>query len=241
MNRRQRGMALLLVLWAMALLAILLGALVVEVRQQVQLGRWQSEHTRASLAAEAGLNLAVRALSEPEPQRRWIADGRLQALRFDDARLQVSVRSERGKLDLNAALTTDFARLVQILGATPAQARSMADALEQRRNGNQPPLRALDELRDLAGMNATIYQALLAHVTVWSGQERPDPAFATAALRRALALPKATALGADAGPMLSIRSQAQLPDGITAVIDSTVLLSPMENGARPFRIVRYNQ
>ncbi|WP_455922600.1 type II secretion system minor pseudopilin GspK [Pseudomonas putida] len=240
MSRRQQGMALLLVLWALALLAMLLAGLVVEVRQQARLSLWQREHTRASLAAEAGLNLAVRALSDRDGQRRWLADGRVQALRFDEASLQVSVRSERGKLDLNAASATDFARLLQGLGATPAASQALAQALEQRRGGNQPPMRALEELRDLPGMTVTLYQAVLDQVTVWSGQQSPDPAFATPALQRALSLPKVTALGADPGQLLSIRSQARLPDGFTAVVDSTVLLSPMENSARPFRIVRYN-
>jgi len=239
MNRAQQGMALLLVLWAMALLAMLLGTLVVEVRQQARLGLWQTEHTRASLAAEAGLNLAVRALTDADPPRRWVADGRVQALRFDDATLQVSVRSERGKLDLNAAAAADFARLVEALGS--GQGRALAAALEQRRDGNQPPLRALEELRDLPGMSTALYQALVPDVTVWSGQESPDPAFASPVLQRALGLPRVAALAGDPGQVLSIRSQAQLPDGFTAVIDSTVLLSPMENGARPFRVVRYNE
>jgi len=239
MNRRQRGMALLLVLWAMALLAMLLGTLVVQVRQQARLGLWQTEHTRASLAAEAGLNLAVRALVDTDPQQRWVADGRVQTLRFDDAVLQVSVRSERGKLDLNAGAAGDFARLVAALGA--GQGPALAAALDQRRSDNQPPLRALEELRDLPGMSTALYQALVPEVTVWSGQESPDPAFATPTLQRALGLPRVAALAGDAGQVLSIRSQAQLPDGFTAVIDSTVLLSPMENGARPFRVVRYNE
>ncbi|WP_426119038.1 type II secretion system minor pseudopilin GspK [Pseudomonas sp. DSP3-2-2] len=238
---RQRGMALLLVLWALALLMVLLGALVVEVRQQVALGLWQREHTRASLAAEAGMNLAVRALSDPAATRRWIADGRTQTLRFDDASLQISVRSERGKLDMNAAPVTDVTRLLTVLGASPAQARTVAAALDQRRSVDKPPLRALEELRDLAGISGPLYQALLEQVTVWSGMESPDAAFTTVELQRALHLPDMQPVGADPGPIVSIRSQAYLPDGITAVVDSIVLLLPKDSGARPFRVVRYNE
>jgi general secretion pathway protein K len=239
--KRQRGMALLLVLWTMALLAILLGTLVVEVRQQARLALWQREHTRASLAAEAGMNLAVRMLSDPIVNRRWLADGSTRTLSFDDARLQVSVRSERGKLDLNAAPAADFARLLVLLGATPAQARGLAASLERRRGQGQPPLRALEELRDLATMSAALYLAVRAHVTVWSGLESPEPAFATPILQRALDLPRLRPLGADAGQALEIRVQAHLPDGFTAALDSTVLLLPMESGVRPFRVVRYNE
>jgi general secretion pathway protein K len=119
--------------------------------------------------------------------------------------------------------------------------RTVAAALDQRRAIDQPPLRALEELRNLAGMSGPLYQSLLEQVTVWSGLPSPDPAFATDVLQRALHLPDVRAQGADAGPIVGIRSQADLPDGMTSVIDSTVLLLPMDTGARPFRVVRYNE
>lgn len=241
MKTRQQGIALLLVLWALAVLTMLLGALVIEVRQQARLALWERDHVRASLAAEAGVNLAVQALSEVNLNRRWIADGRTMTVEFDGAQLLINVRSERGKLDLNAASAQDFGRLLLALGVSPAQANAVAHALDQRRGTSQPPLRTLEELRQLTGMNGSLYQAVLAHVTVWSGEPNPDPAFTTPVLQRALALPRLSAVGADAGQIFSIRSQAQLPDGFNAVIDSTVLLSPIDTGVRPFKVVRYNE
>ncbi|WP_287815837.1 type II secretion system protein GspK, partial [Pseudomonas sp.] len=196
-------------------------------------------HTRASLAAEAGLNLAVRALVDTDPQQRWVADGRVQTLRFDDAVLQVSVRSERGKLDLNAGAAGDFARLVAALGA--GQGPALAAALDQRRSDNQPPLRALEELRDLPGMSTALYQALVPEVTVWSGQESPDPALATPWLRRALGLPSLNISGAEPGPILTLTSVAQLPGGFSAALVVTLLLNPSTEGARPYRVLHWQE
>lgn len=234
-------MALLLVLWAQALLTVALGALAVEVRQQMRLAAWQRGQLQATLAAEAGISLAVLALSDPRPARRWIADGRVQVRSFDAARLQIRVRSERGKLDINTTPSVDFARLLATLGASAGQARALGEALEQRRGSRQPPLRAVEELRDLPAMNNALYRAVAGEVTVWSGLESPDPAFASAVLRDALRLPRIRAAVGDPGQALEISVQASLPDGSSAEIDSTVVLSSDPGGARPYRVVRYEQ
>src|SRR5471030_1710899 len=89
--KRQRGAALLLVLWALALLSVLLGGLAGWVQLQSRQALWLRQHTQTVLAAEAGIALVMA-------DRRWIADGRDIELTFDDAQLHVSLRSERGKL-----------------------------------------------------------------------------------------------------------------------------------------------
>lgn len=240
MRRRSQGIALLLVIGLLALLTLMLSGLVGAVRQELRLGQWQREHTRAVWAAEAGLALAVRGLREPAPARRWIADGRLQALEFDGAALQVRVRSERGKLDLNLASAADLARVALGLGATAEQSRQLAAALSIERGDDRPPLRALEEIRGWPGMTAALYARLLPHVTLWSGLVRPDPAFASAPLRQALGLPQVDAQGSDPGPIVTIQSLAIRPQGFSAQIHGTVLLS-IEQGPRPFRVLRYSE
>lgn len=240
MSRRQRGVALLLVLWALAMLGLLLGALVMVVRQETRLALWQREHTQALLAAEAGIELAVRAISDPAQRALWVADGREQPLLFDRARLRVSVRSERGKLDLNSAAPGDFARVAQALGSSPQQASTLAQSLNTRRAAGRAPFQALEELRQLPGITAALYQQLLPELTLFSGLESPEPAFASAGLRRVLGLPSLPARGIDPGPVLSISSTAQLPDGFSVTIHSTVLLS-INEGVRPYKVLRYSE
>ncbi|MEG5266095.1 type II secretion system minor pseudopilin GspK [Pseudomonas sp. JDS28PS106] len=238
---RQRGMALLLVLWAQALLTVALGALVIEVRQQMRLAAWQRSQLQATLAAEAGISLAIIALGDTLPARRWVADGQVRIRSFESARLEITVRSERGKLDLNTAPGAQFVRLLTVLGAPTGQARALGEALDRRRGAGQPPLRAVEELRDLATMNSALYRAVAAEVTVWSGLEAPDPAFASEAVRSALRLPHIRGLAGDPGQALEIRARAYLPDGASARVDSTVVLSGTGNGASPYRVVRYDQ
>ncbi|MGC1329970.1 type II secretion system minor pseudopilin GspK, partial [Pseudomonas sp.] len=200
---QQKGVALLLVLWVLALLSILLAGLAGWVQLESRQALWQRQHTEALLAAEAGVNLAVVSLTDPAQKRAWAADGGPHALAFERARVQVSVVSERGKLDLNAASAEDFARLVQACGGA-ARARGLAEALDQRRGNGQPPLRVIEELRQLPGMNQALFACTAPQVTLWSGQERPDPAFTSPWLRRVFALPNLNITGGDPGPILTL-------------------------------------
>lgn len=240
MSRPQRGVALLLVLWALALLSLLLGTLVLMVRQETRLALWQREHTQALLAAEAGIELAVRGSGDPAQRSRWVADGREQPLLFDRTRLRVSVRSERGKLDLNSASPDDIAKVAQALGGSAGQARVLAQSLTARRTAGRAPFQALEELRQVPGVSAALYRQLLPELTLFSGLESPEPAFASPGLRRALGLPSMPARGVDPGPVLSISSTAQLPDGFSVTLHSTVLLS-INEGVRPYKVLRYSE
>lgn len=239
--KRQKGIALLLVLWALALLSLLLGGLAGWVQLETRQGLWQRQHTQALLAAEAGMNQAVQALLDKSHRPRWIADGRGTPLRFDEAQLVVGVTSERGKLDLNAAQVDDVSKVAQACGATRNQAAQLVKALQARRGGDEPPLRVIEELRQLPGMTQVLYSRLLPEVTLWSGLDRPEPAFATPLLKRVLNMPNQAAVGADPGDVVTIESQAQLPSGYSARLQTTVLLNPSEGNAQPYRVLRWQE
>lgn len=239
--KRQRGVALLLVLWVLALLSLLLGGLAGWVQLETRQALWHRQHAQALLAAEAGVALAMQALADPLQRKQWIADGREMPLVFDDAQLHVSLHSERGKLYLNSAEAGDFARLALACGATQAQANRLARDLEVRRNEGLPPFRVVEEVRQLPGMTQALYSALVPEISLWSGLDRPDPAFASPLMRRALNLPRLSAEGADPGDVLVIDSRAQRPGGAHARLQATVLLSPAQGSAQPYRVLRWQE
>ncbi|SBW79954.1 general secretion pathway protein K [Pseudomonas veronii 1YdBTEX2] len=232
--RRQRGAALLLVLWVLALLSVLLGGLAGWVRLESRQALWHRQHTQTVLAAQAGVALAMA-------DRHWIADGRERLLTFDDAQLHVSLRSERGKLYLVNAEAHDLTRLALACGASPAQAAQVAKALDARRKQGLAPFRVLEEVRQLPGMSQALYRQLLPELTLWSDLDRPAPAFASALMRQALNLPQQSAQGADPGEVLVVDSRAQRPGGYEARLQVTVLLSPTEDGAQPYRVLRWQE
>jgi general secretion pathway protein K len=238
---RQRGVALLLVLWVLALLGTLLAGLLGWVHLQNRQALWQRQHTQAVLAAEAGMGMAVLAHLDLDPLRRWKADGQPHALRFDDASLAVSVTSEAGKLDLNAAPVESFARLVLACGGSREQSADLSQALNQRRGGDRAPLRTIEEVRELPTMDPRLYSCASAQLTLWSGLPAPDSRLASPWLRRALNLPQGGAITGDAGPVITVHSQATLPGGFTTTLSVTLLLNPSKEGARPYRVLRWQE
>lgn len=239
--KRQRGVALLLVLWVLALLSTLLAGLLGWVHLQNRQALWQRQQTQSLLAAQAGIGMAVLAQLDRDPERHWIADGQAHELRFDDAQLAVSLSSEKGKLDLNTAPAEAFAHLVTACGAAPELSQRMAQSLEQRRGGGRAPLRMIEELRELSGMTQPLYQCAADNVTLWSGQTMPDARMASAWLRRALSLPQVAGATRDAGPVITISSQAKLPGGHTTTLSVTLLLNPSKEGTRPYRVLRWQE
>jgi len=232
--KHQRGVALLLALWVLALLSVMLGGLAGWVQLQSRQAAWYRQHASAEFAAEAGLNLAVQGLLDPLQRQYWVADGRETVLQFD-------VYSERGKLDLNSAPGSELARLAQACGASQQQVAAMVQGLEARRRDDAAPLRVIEEIRQLPGMTLALYSQMLPDVTLWSGLDRPDAAFASPLLRRALHLGSPSAVGATPGDVLLIDSRAERPGGYHARLRTTLLLSLAPGSAQPYRVLRWQE
>jgi len=197
-RNQQRGVALLLVLWACTLLAILLGGYAALARTEGLQARYQFAQTQAHYAAEAGIMRAFYGLQDPVIPRRWIGDGRVYAFQYDDATIKVSAISEGGKVDLNSATPEVLQGLFQAAGMQPGQAQALAgnvvewrgasllpaDASTRRaayaaaglgygpRNG---PFVSIEELQLVLGMTPAIYRVVAPDITIWSGNGSPDP------------------------------------------------------------------
>jgi general secretion pathway protein K len=195
---RQQGVALLLVMWACTLLAILLGGYAVLAHTEGLQASYQFQQTQAHYAAEAGVMRAIYALQAPNINDRWIADGRAYPFVFDKAKIGISVITESGKVDLNAATPDVLTNLFRAAGADPTRAATIAQAVvdwrsfpispqqtAQRaaaytaagrdyapRNG---PFASIEELQMVLGVDSTLYEAVAPDVTIWSGRSSPDP------------------------------------------------------------------
>lgn len=194
----QRGVALLLVLWACTLLAILLGGYAALARTEGLQARYQFAQTQAHYAAEAGLMRAVYGLQSPLPAQRWVGDGRPYTFRYDGATVSVRAIDEGGKVDLNAASPEVLRGLFQAAGLKAAEAQALAghvvdwrspivlegDAAIQRaayqaagrdygpRGG---PFASIEELQMVLGMTPALYRQVAPAVTIWAGTASPDP------------------------------------------------------------------
>jgi general secretion pathway protein K len=192
-RRSQRGVALLLVLWACTLLAIMLGGYAMTARTEGLQARYQFAQTQAHYAAEAGLSRAIYGLQDTRLAERWLADGRPYTFRFDGFTVRVSAVDEGGKVDLNSASPLVLQGLFRAAGLRPDQAQKMAAAVVDWRgfdanrqvgldvyaaNGYKPrhsPFLSIEELQQVAGMTPALYRRIAGAVTIWSGRESPDP------------------------------------------------------------------
>lgn len=203
----ERGIALIVVLWVLALLTVVVVTFSGEARTDLQIARNQNEAAQARAIADAGVTLAILGLFDPAPATRWTADGKDHALAYGGGTIRVSVQDEAGKIDLNYAPAAMLAGLFQTQGSEDVDGltsaviawRNGAGAVAQNArpaNGApSQPFLAIDELRLVPGMTRAIYDRVAPFVTVYSSDARINPLTAPAEVLKSL--PGATAQQVD--------------------------------------------
>jgi general secretion pathway protein K len=205
-SQRERGIALLVVVWVLALLAVLIVGFSGDARTELLLARNQYESAGARAFADAGVSLAIFGVLDPAPEAQWPADGRQRVLRYADGTIRVSVQDEGGKVDLNAAPPELLAGLLRTVGLNPGDAAGLAQAIDQWRQAKQqdtaPPgrrgavrtvvrqqgnaFRVIEDLRLVPGVTREIYERVAPFVTIYSGVADIDPLTAPLEVLRSL-------------------------------------------------------
>ena len=207
---RSRGIAFVIVLWVMALLAVLLGSFVLIARTENLQTRHLFDTTQARYAAEAGISRASYELRRTDPLARWVPDGRVYALEFDGAKLEIAITDESGKIDINAADEPTLLALFETIGAVePNDAQKLVDAVIDFRDPDDlvRPYGAEDddyeaaglghgaldqnftmpeELQQVMGMSYELFRKLEPHITTFGLTNRPNAAFASATVLQTL-------------------------------------------------------
>lgn len=174
---KQRGVALLVVLWGCTLAAITLGALASSARIEGVQARGQYLRVRAFYAAEAGIEQAVFRLSAADAIQRWAVDGRTYRFRQNGSDVSVSITDEDGKINLNQTSPERIAALLQAVGVDPERVPALRDAIVgwgKRGTMFTDSLLAaggfasLEELRRVPGVTADIAERLDPALTLWS-------------------------------------------------------------------------
>ena len=248
-RRRQRGVALILVLWVIALMSVLLGSFALIARTENLQARHLLDATTARYAAEAGLERAVYELQQSDPLTRWVGDGRPYEFVFDNAQVHVELTEETGKIDINSADDTLLQSLFVSVGASSDQAVALAAAIQDWRdpddaalpNGAEAadyksaglayvprnaPFQTVSEVQQVLGMNYELYARIEPAITIYGSGTAPNAAYAP--LQALLALPGMTPDLAQ--QLIAARQQVQpgqpgaagltLPDGTPIVANA---------------------
>ena len=191
---RQRGVALVLVMWVSVLLAVIASSFIIERRTEWLIVRNSGSLARAEAAATAGVMAAVQQLyrGDASPDR-WMKDGKVHDWAFDGVPVRVVIRDESAKIDINTAAEPLLRGLFTSTGLTEDEAAQMVDAIIDWRDADSlkrprgaeeadyraaglpykpsnEPFQAIEELQLVLGMRPEIYRRIAPSITVFSRQ-----------------------------------------------------------------------
>ncbi|MBV9551841.1 MAG: general secretion pathway protein GspK [Alphaproteobacteria bacterium] len=202
-----RGFVLIVVLWALVLIAFVAGHLAAAGRSETQVAINLMANAAAEAAADGGINEAVfRATGTGDDA--WALDGGSHRVTIGGAHVIVRLDDDSGRIDPNLAPPALVEALLEVVGSDPDTAQRLAGAIadwvgtatvfrpasdladEYRAAGLDyaPPGRAVETIGELGrvlGMTPALLAALRPHLTVY-GDTVPDAAHADAAVTAAL-------------------------------------------------------
>jgi general secretion pathway protein K len=148
---QDRGIALVLVLWVIALLTVMALGLTAAQRTESTLTANALDGARFRAAADAGIAYAVLHLLAPPPMdlgaapggvaglaqaggaggqaQEWLPDGSPRPWTFAEVPLAISVSNEASRIDLNAADANVLTALLLVLGVAEDEAAALADRI----------------------------------------------------------------------------------------------------------------
>lgn len=201
--RRERGMALVLVMWVSVLLAVVAGSFIVERRTEWMIVHNSATLARAEAAANAGVYRGVMELYRTDAATdRWQKDGRPHEWSFDGVAVRIEIRDESAKIDINSAAEPLLRGLLLSIGLQEDEASRILDAILdwrdpdalKRPNGAEEMdyraaglpykpananFQAIEELQLVLGMRPDIYRRLAPHITVYSRLPGINPPIAS--------------------------------------------------------------
>ena len=192
-------MALVLVLWFVALLSILAIGFSRSVRTEIKIAHNLMEDMRDRHLAEAAVQMGIhKLLKSDQDEFPSLVSGVSKGFLFDGRELSYAIQDERGKVDLNQAPDELLLNLLQIAGVEDSQASGILDAIADWRDDNDlrrlngaeladyeeaglkavPSNRAfvsIAELQQVIGIDTELYNSLKPNITVHGYNEQINP------------------------------------------------------------------
>ena len=190
---RQRGIALVVVLWLLVLLTVIAASHARVIRTETRLASNQVEASKARSLVEAGANHAIIELLVRDEAQRWSVNGSVNRIRYEDGDVAIAIRDARGLIDINKAQAALLDTVLTGVGLDQTQRQALVDAIldwrdkdslkhikgaeddDYRRAGLKWAARdgdfsSVEELRYVLGMTNPVFERLAPYLTVHSGQ-----------------------------------------------------------------------
>lgn len=207
----EQGFALLVVIWAIGLIALIALVMITTSRSRLQASANLIGNAKAENLAEAGVGLArialTRTLADANTESMLaVGTGPVLCAFSSEAIAAISIEDEAGKVNLNLASTAMLSALFRGFGASDAEAARLgrnvvefthvaiapdgAGSVDVSQPGASPPKHAPMtsplELDQVVGMRRDLFEAVLPYVTVTSKRTGIEPRLASPILLAAL-------------------------------------------------------
>jgi general secretion pathway protein K len=259
---RQRGFALLVVLWTLPLLALLGTQLVATGRQDTQLARNLLDSAVLEAAANGAVQQAIFGVLDGS-DRHWTPDGSVQTVQVGDTIVTARVEDEADKVNPNTASAKLLQALMLQVGADPETASAVAASIvEWRLTGSGPraratiaryaaanrdyapsgaPFASVDELGAVLGMTEDLLARLRPHLTVYTDGD-PNAATQDVVVAQALMLTGQRGIDSEEGAtgLISVTADARGPGQVRFVVHVVVRTNARPEGRR-YDILSYER
>ncbi|NKB37193.1 MAG: hypothetical protein GKR93_08485 [Gammaproteobacteria bacterium] len=190
-SRRQNGVALVLVLWMLAILTVLVAGYSRVQRTETVLTANIVNASSAQALASAGISLTIRELLKPESEISFRTDGTVHSRMYRGQQIKIDVRAESGKIDLNIAQPELLLGLLESVGYSSEISQSTLNTILDwrdkdnltRPDGAEEPeyqeydysakngvFNSVSELLLVKGMSLETYRLIAPVLTVHSNQ-----------------------------------------------------------------------
>lgn len=209
--RRQRGVAMVIVMWLATLLAVVASSFLFASRTDALVVRNSISIARAEAIADAAVHRALFDANRIDVGAPgvWKRDGAVNPWSFDGAVVRVEVRDESAKIDINTASDALLKGLLLSLGLPEEEAIGLLDAILDWRDPDSlkrikgaeesdykaaglayrpanAQFQAIEELQLVLGMRPDLFRRLAPMLTVYSRQNGINPATASREVLQAI-------------------------------------------------------
>lgn len=288
----ERGIALVIVLWTLTLLAVIAGSFTYTLRIETTLATNVAGRAKARALAEAGIMYAALDTMRPLQLRRFASDGTPRPWKFGDEVVVISMRDVAGLIDLNTASRELLRGLLVTAGVPQEGWEPLLDAIEDWRDpddlrglqgaedkdymaaglpygAKDAPFDDVTELQQVLGVSPELYQRIEKALTVHSEQAGIDPAVAPreallavpgidlelieayleerrASQAMGMLPPPFPLLGGEylaqaEGLAYSVRAEAKLAGGETAIIEAVVSPGASSGSFLPYSVLQWKE
>ncbi|MEI9997333.1 MAG: hypothetical protein WDM91_22240 [Rhizomicrobium sp.] len=224
----ERGLALIVVLWGIAALSLIAGAMLATSMTRAHVTRNAWAQLVVQSAADSAVQGAVLSLFDPDPKGLPPLDGNARSSTTGDTTTTLSVQDEAGRIDLNAAgseLLRNYFRISGIADADAVVDRVIAWRTPKSGGdeGAGRPFQSVAELALVPGMTPALVARLAPGLTVYSHRASFDMRYASRLV--IAAIPGVTPQAAD--QMIAHRVASVAARGHAFTIVATVTRGPV--------------